>query len=227
MSIYAKAPEQKERVIVPAGNYIARCFSMVYLGTFRKEYQGKETLAQKVQIAWELPTQMIEFEKDGEKKSAPLSVGREFTLSMSEKGNLRPILETWRGRTFTEEEAKSFDITKVIGVPCMLNIIHKNSKATGKPYPFVASVAPMPQGIICPNAINPPFELAPEDWDGPKMEQVPNFLKEKIAESEEWKARSVEQMAPAETGAQKAPEEEIPTINLDDEKEIRIEDVPF
>ena len=233
MPITATMPAQIEREIVPAGNYIARCYSMVYLGTFKKEFQGKEKIKQTVQVGWELPTKIVEYEKDGEKKSFPMSIGREFTLSMSDKGNLRPMLETWRGRAFTDEEAQSFDVTKLLGVPCMLNIIHKISKTTKKPYPFVASIAPMPQGILAPDQINPTFELAAEDWDGPKMEELPKFHKDKIAESEEWKAKVAAGSAPVAAGVitegidEPITPENAQTIDLGAEKEIKIEDVPF
>lgn len=39
--------------------------------------------------------------------------------------------------------------------------------------------------------------------------------------------RSAAPVKPTDTSSQAAPAEEIPTINLDDDKEIKIEDVPF
>jgi hypothetical protein len=46
-------------------------------------------------------------------------ISKEFTLSMHEKSTLRQFLESWRGKAFTEKEALSFDVTALIGKPCL------------------------------------------------------------------------------------------------------------
>src|SRR6476646_4032953 len=114
------------RELIPAGNYIARCYQMIEIGTVDEFVMGKPVRAKKVRIGWELPTELKVLRE--EKGEQPLVISKEYTLSMNEKANLRKDLKSWRGRDFTEDELRAFDITNLLGVPCMLNIIHKAGK---------------------------------------------------------------------------------------------------
>jgi hypothetical protein len=60
--------------------------------------------------------------KEGEFKGKRFTVNEFFTKSLSPKGRLRPALESWRGRPFTKEELSGFDIEKLVGANCLLNI---------------------------------------------------------------------------------------------------------
>lgn len=147
------------RELIPAGNYIARCYQMIHIGTVMESFQGENKLMNKVRIGWELPTETKVFkEENGEQ---PFVISQEYTLSMHEKSTLRKMLASWRGKDFTEEQSKSFDITTLIGVPCMLNIIHKPSKDGTKMYQAIGSISPMPKGIQCPEQVNKTAILQP------------------------------------------------------------------
>jgi hypothetical protein len=181
------------RELVPAGNYIARCYSMILIGTVKELYQGQERLTTKVRLTWELPTKMKIF--DPAKGEQPMAVSQEFTLSMAPKANLRKFLEGWRGKGFTDKEAESFDITKLLGLPCMLNVIHKTS-AGGNDYEVISSASGMPDGVKCPDPINIKFEFNYDDkFSDMAVEAFPDFIKEKIKSSEEYKKK----MAPEHT----------------------------
>lgn len=170
--------------IVPSGNYVARCYSMVQLGTILETIPGKgQKLLNKVRITWELPNKKKEF-KPGEGLK-PFSVSKEFTISMNEKANLRKFLEGWRGKAFTAEQAKVFDITKLLGKECMLNVIHKTSGA-GNQYADLSSASALPEGMTCPPQINPNFEFSFDPYDEEKFKMLPDFLKEKVATSKEY-----------------------------------------
>lgn len=186
MAITARNDRQP-RELIPAGNYVARCYQMVEIGTVKEEFQGKEKILTKVRIGWELPTELKVFkEENGEQ---PRVISNEYTLSMADKATLRIMLQSWRGKAFTEEEAKSFDITKLLGVPCMLNIIHKPSKADAtKVYEQISNVSPMPKGMECPKAINPIFVLSYDNFDEEKFTSLPDFIKDKIKSSDEYRA---------------------------------------
>ena len=133
---------QTQREPIPAGNYIARCYQMIEIGTVKETILGKDRISPKVRIGWELPTELKVFkEENGEQ---PCVISKEYTLSMAEKANLRIALKSWRGKDFTEDEAKSFDITKLLGVPCMINIIHKPSKDGLKIYEEISGITPLP-----------------------------------------------------------------------------------
>ena len=104
-----------QRELIPAGNYLARCYQMIEIGTVREIILGEEKVLKKVRIGWELPTEKRVFNE--EKGEQPFVISKEFTLSMHEKSSLRGMLKSWRGKDFTEDEAKAFDITNLIGKP--------------------------------------------------------------------------------------------------------------
>ena len=56
----------------------------------------------------------------------PLSIRKKFTASIHERATLRIFLERWRGRPFTDAEKSHFETEDLIGVPCQLNIVHRD-----------------------------------------------------------------------------------------------------
>jgi hypothetical protein len=157
---------------------------MIHIGTVPETFMGEEKLMNKVRITWELPNETKVFkEENGEQ---PYSISKEFTLSMHEKSNLRKFLEGWRGKGFTEEEAKQFDVTKLIGKPCMISVIHKTSKQ-GNLYAEISSASVVPKGLICPDQINKTFEFNYDPFDENKFDCLPDWLKDKIKTSLEYK----------------------------------------
>lgn len=169
-------------VLIPSGNHIARCYAMVEIGTIKEEsgiYAGKEQ--HKVRIAWETPHECHDFGKGLQ----PFSVSKEFTLSMNEKATLRKMLESWRGKSFTEEEAKRFDITKLVGVPCMINVIHKTS-GKGNQYADISSIATLPKGLEAPDQINDGYVLSFDNWNQNLFDSLPDFVKDKIKSSKQY-----------------------------------------
>lgn len=171
---------------VPAGTYVARCYSMIHIGTVEENIMGESKWLNKVRISWELPTETKVFkEENGEQ---PYVISKEFTLSMNEKANLRKFLEGWRGKGFTEDEAKAFDITVLLGKPCMLSVIHKTSKK-GNIFAEISSCSALPKGLVCPDQINEMLELNYTDnWSNREYSKLPQFIKDKMSQSKEFKA---------------------------------------
>lgn len=173
------------RELIPAGNYIARCYQMIEIGTVTELVMGKHVTAKKVRIGWELPTETKVFkEENGEQ---PLVISKEYTLSMNEKANLRKDLKSWRGKDFTEDEAKCFDISTLIGKPCMLNIIHKPSVSDpSKVYEQIAGVSPLPKGVKAPEQVNKSFLLSYDEFNQLAYNALPDFIKTKMAGTPEY-----------------------------------------
>ena len=170
---------------IPTGNYPARCYSMIHIGTVEENILGTIKIINKVRITWELPTELKVFkEENGEQ---PIVISKEFTLSMHEKSTLRNYLKNWRGKDFTEEEANAFDITKLIGVPCMLNITHKKSKDGQRTYAEIGSISTMPKGFECPPQINESFIFTYENFNENNFNKLPEFIRLKMITSEEYK----------------------------------------
>jgi len=179
--------DTKPRELIPAGLYVARCYEQIHIGHIKDEYMGQERILNKVRVGWELPTELRVFKQENGEQ--PLVISKEYTLFMNEKSNLRKDLESWRGKPFTEDQAKSFDITVLIGKECMINITHKVS-AKGNTYETISAITPLPKGFECPPAINP---VKVWDYDKPDWElykNLPQFITEKIESSKEWKELS-------------------------------------
>lgn len=116
----------------PAGPALAVCCDVVDLGLVTGKFGTKP----EIKIVWQLA------DVDDQIQKRPI-VQKRYTLSLHEKANLRKDLESWRGRPFTTEELKGFDVEKVIGVPVFLNIVH-NTK-DGTTYANAAAVMPPPK----------------------------------------------------------------------------------
>jgi hypothetical protein len=169
---------------IAAGTYAARCYQMIHIGTAEENILGQVKKLNKVRITWELPTETKVFkEENGEQ---PHVISKEFTLSMNEKATLRKFLEGWRGKAFTEKEAEAFDITVLLGKPCMLSIIHKQAK-NGNTYAEISSVSSVPKGMNVPEQFNESKELNYDKFDWDLFETLPDFIKDKMKQTDEFK----------------------------------------
>lgn len=188
---------------VPAGAYIGRCFSLVDLGTQLTTGQYGEKLQHKIRIAWELfgedeNGQPLTIEVDG--KEMPMTISKGYTVSLHEKSGLRKDLAAWRGRDFTDEEAKAFDVSKLLGAYCMVNVT--TSETNGKTYSNVAGLTPLP-GALKNAKPAPVHELLMFDLDKPDMAVFNGFhekLQEAIKRSPEWAKVSGKASEPAGHG---------------------------
>jgi len=196
MGIYATKTAGEFKRVNP-GTYVARCYSMIEIGTIETEYLGEKKKRHEVMLTWELPTEQEVFHE--EKGEEPFVVSKTYGLSMHEKSTLRRDLESWRGLGFTEQEAAKFDITKLMGVPCMISIIHRPGKVDPtKTYVEISTISKMPKGLQCPTQINPSRILSFENWNQELYDSLSDFLKEKIASSDEYKAMNAGSSEPQE-----------------------------
>lgn len=158
--------------ITPAGNHIGVCYMVCDLGDQEVDWQGAIKVMRKVRISWELPGEVM---ADGR----PFSISKKYTLSLSDKANLRKDLESWRGRAFTDSELDGFDLFNVLGKGCMINVIHETNN--GKTYANVASVASLPKGMNAPAPTNAVVAFSLEDEDAlAKFNSLPEWLQKLI-----------------------------------------------
>jgi len=109
---------------IPQGVHQAICVAIYDLGSQLNTISGK--YREQLVITWEVPSQRLEWEKDGRKFEAPMVQSKFYTASLHEKATLRLHLEGWREKVFTQEELDGFHLAKLLGVNCMLQIIHKD-----------------------------------------------------------------------------------------------------
>jgi|TARA_R110000850_G_scaffold140083_1_gene261407 hypothetical protein len=118
MTIIAKSAETSYPK-VPIGVHKARCVKVIDLGTQKQEYGGEISWKRQILVIWELPEEL--------NNDQPMTISKFYTLSLHEKSNLGKDLTSWRGRPFTETEKQGFDVTKLIGVTCQVNVMHKDN----------------------------------------------------------------------------------------------------
>ena len=169
---------------IPAGTYVARCYSMIQIGTTSYEWQGSQKQSNKIRITFELPTEKKVF-KEGE-EAKPYAISAEYGLSLHKKSKMRPILEGWRGKAFTDEEIDNFEVSKLVGVPAFLNIIHNE-----KGYAEIASISRIPKGMECPEQVNESQILDYETFNEELFNKLPEFLRKKIESSIEYRKMKV------------------------------------
>lgn len=115
------------------GIHRAVCCDVVDLG----EIVGQWGPRRMIQIRWQLE----ELNSEGK----PMLLTRRFGASLSEKSTLRPFLETWRGRKFTEAELKAFDVERLIGVNCQIQVIY--DERDGKIWANAQAIFPAAKGV--------------------------------------------------------------------------------
>ena len=176
---------------VPTGTHLARCYRIVDLGTQETVYMGQKKSQHKVMFSFEVHSEDDQGNKTVTDKGEPMSISKNYTMSLHEKSGLRKDLQSWRGKEFTQEELKGFELERVLGAWCTINVIRTKGN-DGKDYTNIAGISPV-------TAIQKKFGL-PEGFNEPKMftidnpdmalyETFSNNLKEKIAKSPEWQSR--------------------------------------
>lgn len=165
----------------PQGSHIAVCYRVVDLGTQETNFQGKVSHKPKILISWELPEELMQ-------NGRPFTIGKSYTLSSHSKSNLRQDLESWRGKKFEEWEFGEFDIGKLIGVGCMLGVVH-NETERGT-FSNINALMRLPKGTTAPFATNPMinFSLSDRPFSRPVFETLSDRLRETIMKSPEYKA---------------------------------------
>ena len=152
MATVAKEGEKKDFQKVSSGTVQAVCYDVWQLGWQRSEYKGEKIVAEKIVVGWEV-NEPIE---KGDFAGKRLTINKFYTLSLSQKANLRKDLESWRGKAFTTTELRGFDVESLIGVNCMLSVIHSE---TGKAK--ISGISKLMNGLT---PMEPENKRSKPDW---------------------------------------------------------------
>jgi hypothetical protein len=142
MPIIAKKP-QSSFDPCPEGLHQAVCVDVVDLGLQNTPWGDKP----KVEIRWQV-------DEVNPRNGRRFELRKRYGLSLHEKATLRKDLECWRGRKFTEAELEGFDLEKLLGKNCQLQVIH-NLSDEGKTFDNV-------QALVPANSKVP--QIAPQDY---------------------------------------------------------------
>lgn len=165
----------------------AKCLNVIDGRWVKNSYKGQDKGWQrKIYILWEIEQRHTQ----GQLSGKHMAVAKEYTVSVSEKSNLRQDLESWRGRVFKERrnqdgsvtlltsvknkasgisEEKAFCVDMLINADCLLFIEHKQSDKGGV-FVNVANVIPFDKEKYIPV----PHELG--------AGYVPDWLAKRISE---------------------------------------------
>lgn len=100
----------------PDDIHVAVCVDVVDLGEKETHYGKKH----RIKIVWEVDELTAGRRQDGKLFLAR----KQYTASLNDKSTLYKDLTSWRGRPFTEDELKAFDLEKLLGVPCRILVEH-------------------------------------------------------------------------------------------------------
>tara|TARA_S200002703_G_scaffold74073_5_gene63973 strand:- start:3418 stop:4149 length:732 start_codon:yes stop_codon:yes gene_type:complete len=191
MALKASASGGGEYEAVPKGTHNAVCYRLIDAGTREEQFKEEDPKKRHVIfIQWELPDLKLD---DGR----PMSIMKQYTLSLNENSTLHKDLKMWRGKSFTDEELRGFDLTAVLGVNCELEVGHTaNGRAK------VTSVFKPTGGFKKMATANPltafDLDVYCAEFSGDSTpetkamcdiyEDLPNFMKEMIDNSFEMRA---------------------------------------
>ena len=161
---------------VEPGVYMAVCIGFIDLGEQYSELF--KTYSNKGMYVWELPGETIEI--DGEQK--PRQLSKEFTISSSNKSNLRKFIESWNGKSYSDDEFLEFDLFDQIGKPCQLNVVLNESKE----YSNVDNLMPIPKGFPAPTTETKHIRWNMEQWDDAVFAELPEWIQDKIKKSSQY-----------------------------------------
>lgn len=162
----------------PAGNHLAVLWRIVDLGTQKVEYKDETKFQRKIVLSWEIHCESRM--EDGR----PYTFSKRYTYSSNEKSNLRKDLEAWRGVPFKQEDFESFDLAKLIGKPCLLNILHAD-RGNGV-YADMASISTLIKGMPAPSLENEGYCFSLSHYDPVVYGKLSQRLQDIIALSPEF-----------------------------------------
>jgi hypothetical protein len=96
-------------------------------------------------------------------------------------------LASWRGRDFTQEELRGFELKNILGQWAMITTT--KTERDGKEYTNIANINPVPRVIKdrgMPSGVNKTTLFAISDADMEIFDTLSENLKKKIMASPEW-----------------------------------------
>lgn len=147
MSYYVKK-KQSDFIPAPEGLHYAVCVDVVDLGGVELSWQGQKSVKDMVRLVWQTEDTI----SSGAKAGQPYMINRRYTSSNHKKATLRIHCESWRGKSFTDEEFASFDLEKLIGVCCQIQLTHNTTD--GNVYANIQAIVPAPRGRQPLKAVN-------------------------------------------------------------------------
>lgn len=167
--ITARGSESKFKTH-PDGQFVGQCVDTINLGEHVHTFAGDESyLEQRCVLVFrtgELNEETNEY----------IDLWREFTVSMSDKANLRKFLEQWRGKEYTPEQIEAgVPLDKLTGNSGLLTVAHRKS-GKGKTYANITACVGIPKQMAG-SVTNYPDYTRADFWATKKKEYADEVAK--------------------------------------------------
>lgn len=202
---------------IPEGQHMGRLVSITELGTHLKTFSWKEKEVNEIRLCFELYPQDADdefvYQSEVETKDKdwnvtgiekkPFLLFKTYTNSLSGQARLRQDLESWRGKSFTDEELKGFHVKKCLWIGALISIEQnegkdKNGKPNGKTYSNMKSISRLPKIMVqaLPEMLTKPYiyaigisqsDFEDDQKEGGIFDILGERTVEKIKESKEYK----------------------------------------
>lgn len=183
-------------VLCPPGNKLANCFAMVMVGTVMESFKGATPVpTEKLFIGFEMTNDRHVF--DEEKGPEPFIIWVEYLLSLHKKANLRKMVESWAGQSYSDKEMEEFELNELIGSPCMANVI-ADTNQKGEERRKIANITAIPAGVTPPAMYYPPLLFTYSNpFNHEAFNRIPEWIQNKMKTSKEYQAAVGSGIAPA------------------------------
>lgn len=151
------------------GTYPAVCSGVIDIGTQSTEYNGEHKTQNQLILMFDFPTETVEI--DGQQNPRCLSL--KLTKSVHEKSALRKHLIAWRGRDFTEDELKDFELSRLLGVSANITVIQKDYN--GKTYSNISAIGKPMKGTEQKATRKIYFDMQDTETYG-AIEELPDWM---------------------------------------------------
>ncbi len=180
---FSHSNNSKQREQIAEGCYAARCYGIAELGVHKREWQGEVKYGPEIIFFFEIPSETITYEKNGETVTAPRVINHRMKNSLHEKAKMRAFLNSWRGKPLTDDEAAKFNTDNIIGKTCQISIAHN-----AKGFANISSIAPLMKGINVEDQVNPTINFGIADLHNPEeFGKLYPWVQKMVMESEEAK----------------------------------------
>lgn len=173
-----------ERALAPAGNHVARCYSIVDLGSHTADGKYGVRTERKIRITWELPEEQHTFQQ--ERGPEPFAVHTTINFTIGPKSRLLKLLESWKGKALSDAELDNFELKSLLGKTCMVNVTHQT--VGDNTFANVDSVAPVPKKMEVPSPVNQQIYYEIDMGKSDVFKSLPDWMKEMINKCNEWKS---------------------------------------
>jgi len=180
---------------IPEDQHLALCIGIFTIGQqFNPNYKK---WVHKIIFQFELPGVRFEGEDaDGNAVEGPRFVSREFGFSLSDRGHLKPFIQSWLGKTIPPEEEAEFEWMKLLGRAGIVQIVwgHGKGKNKGKIYSNIQGIMKVPKGTEVPDYENQlrsfyiyTYTTRDDLEDALENLDVPEWIANKVRDSKEYK----------------------------------------